>query len=421
MRAVLADLSTQRYVLTLAAQRLPRGLGHEAGWGPGGVFRLVDDLAEPRLPDAPGWVRLRPELAGICGSDLGVAHAKLSFVLSAFYPAVRQVPGHEVVAVVEEAGPGVTRVAAGDRVAVTPLLSCAQRGVERLCRACAEGDPGVCDRLDQPVAGCPGPSLGFDAQLGGGWGEVAVAHETQLHPVGDIPSTRAVLAEPASIALHAALRWRRRGERAVVIGAGTIGLLVTAALRMLHPDLDIIVLTSGPFADAAALRAGASRTLPSGGGAVAALAEADGGRLLHPRMTRTPILVDGVDAVFDAVGSADSIDLSLHLLRSTGSLVLIGAAGRQTVDWSLIWARQLTILGTVNLGHEEQLGGRHTMAQVVEWLGDEKYPVDGIVTHTYGLDEWRDGLRVAAAGPGAGCIKATLRPNPELPLVAGRA
>ncbi len=57
------------------------------------------------------------------------------------------------------------------------------------------------------------------------------------------------------------------------------------------------------------------------------------------------------------------------------------------------------------------------MAQVVEWLADPSYRVDGIVTHTFDLEDWKEGLETASAGPGAGCIKATLRPNPGIPLV----
>lgn len=418
MRAVVADLSTQRYLLTAAAQRLPRGAGRSAGWGPGGILSLVADAPVPALPTADGWVRLRPELSGICGSDVGVAHAKSSFVLSAFYSAPRQIPGHEMVAIVEEAGPGAA-VAEGARVVVDPVLSCVHRGFD-LCRSCREGFPNVCERFDEPGAsGCRAPTLGFDAALGGGWGEQVVAHQSQLHPVERIPSTRAVLAEPASIALHAALLWTRRGDRVVVIGPGTIGLLVTAALRMLHPDLDIIVVSPGEFGSRAAVAAGATRTLPADGQAVEALAASDGGRVLRPRLTRTPILAQGVDAVFDCVGLTDTLDLALHLLRPTGMLVLVGGAGKQSVDWSLVWNRQITVQGTINLGPEQSLGGRHTMAQIVDWFADPSYPIDGIVTHTYHLDDWRQGLETASAGPRAECIKAALRPNPGIPLVEG--
>jgi threonine dehydrogenase-like Zn-dependent dehydrogenase len=418
VRAVLGQLSPPRYVLTAAAQRLPRGLGKQVGWGPAGVLRLVEDLPAPVLPDAPGWVRLRPELSGICGSDVGLAHAKLSFVLSAYYTAQRQVPGHEIVAVVDEVGPGVTRVRAGDRVAVTACFACEQRGLEPLCRACAEGHVEVCERFDVPgTLGCTGASIGFEAAVGGGWGEQVVAHESQLYDVGTIPSRRAVLAEPASVALHAALRWERRGDRVVVIGPGTVGLLVVASLRTLHPDLDIIVLSPSELGTAHARRVGATRVLPSGPEAIEALAASDGGRVLRAQMTALPILEQGVDAVFDAVASPTTIDLGLHLLRSTGTFVMVGAAGRQPMDWSLVWNRQLSVLGTVNLGFEERLGGRHTMAQVVEWLGDPAFAVDGLVTHVFDLDQWTTGLATASAGPAAGCVKATLRPNPDLPLV----
>ncbi|MET0415696.1 MAG: zinc-binding dehydrogenase [Actinoplanes sp.] len=389
MRAVVADLSVPRYIRTAATR------------GRAGLLALRADVDPPALPDAPGWVRLRPELSGICGSDLAVARAKSSPVLSAYYTARRQILGHEIVAVVEETG---------ERVVLNPVLSCAHRGFAP-CRSCREGFPHVCERFDQPgVTGCRSPTQGFDAALGGGWGEQVVAHESQLHPVGALPSARAVLAEPASIALHAALRWERRGDRAVVLGPGTIGLLVTAALRRLHPDLDITVVGPSAFSHEQALRAGATRALDPGPDVVESLARLHGGRVIRPKITRTPILEQGVDVVFDCVGRRTTIDLALHLLRPTGTLVLVGSAGRQRVDWSLVWNRELTIRGTVNFG-------RPAMTEVVSWLADPSYPVDGLVTHVFGLDDWRAALATAAGGPAAGAVKVTLRPNAAIPLV----
>lgn len=415
MRAVLAEMTTSRYLLTAVASRVK----DDAGWSRGGMLSLREDVAEPRMPDADGWVRLRPELAGVCGSDVAIAHAKTSMVLTAFYAAPRAVLGHEVVGVVEEVGSGVTSVAEGDRVAVDPVLSCRHRGFDPVCRSCATGLPYVCERFDQPgVTRCQAATLGFDATLGGGWGELLVAHESQLYPVGSVPSRRAVLAEPASIALHAALHWKRQGDRAVVIGPGTIGLLVTAALRMLHPDLDVAVVSPGEFGADMARRSGASRTLPGGAAAVETLAASDGGRLVRPRMTKVPILERGVDAVFDCVAKPDTIDLALHVLRPGGMLVLVGAAGRQPVDWSLVWNRQITVQGTINFGPEPRLGGRHTMAQVVDWLVDESYPVDHLVTHVYDFGEWAIAMSTASAGPRAAAVKVALRPNPWLPIVS---
>jgi hypothetical protein len=130
VRAVLTDLSIPRYLFTAAAQHVPRGVGKGVGWGLSGLMSLRDDVPTPTLPEAPGWVLLRPELSGICGSDTAVAHAKSSRVLSAFYAARRQILGHEIVAVVERTGPGTTTVSPGDRVAIDPVLSCAHRGLD---------------------------------------------------------------------------------------------------------------------------------------------------------------------------------------------------------------------------------------------------------------------------------------------------
>jgi threonine dehydrogenase-like Zn-dependent dehydrogenase len=408
VRAVLADLSTPRYIWTAAAGKVK----HDAGWGPGGLMRLTD-VPEPALP-GDGWLRIAPELSGICGSDVGLAHAKNSFVMSAFYAEERAVPGHEIVGVVVE---GSGRFSEGDRVVLDPILSCAHRGFTP-CRTCAEGRPYACERFDEGGSiGCKAPGQGFSESVGGGWGQTLVAHESQCFAIGSVPSVRAVLAEPASIGLHAALQWRRTGDRVVVIGPGTIGLLVTAALRMLHPDLDIAVVSRGEFGASRALTAGATRTLPSGAAAVESLAASDGGRVVRPRMTPLPILERGIDGVFDCVGAPSTIDLALHLLRPGGMAVLVGAAGKQTVDWSLVWSRELTVQGSINSGPEPSLGGRRTFDQVAEWMADPGYRVDGLVTHVFDLEQFGEGLRVASAGPGMNAVKVALRPNPEIPLV----
>ena len=156
MRAVLADLSTPRYLWTAAAGKVKQ----DAGWGPGGLMRLTD-MPEPQLP-RDGWVRIKPELAGICGSDVGLAHAKNSFVMSAFYAEPKAIPGHEVVGVIVD-GPRE-----GERVVLDPILSCAHRGFSP-CRTCREGRPYACERfVEAGVTGCHAPGQRFSDAVGGG-------------------------------------------------------------------------------------------------------------------------------------------------------------------------------------------------------------------------------------------------------------
>lgn len=408
------DLAIPAYLLTAATRRLK----DDVGWSRAGVLALRDDLPEPVHPAGDSWVSVAPELSGICGSDVALAHGRASLVLTAFHAAPTAVLGHEVVGVVTDVGPGVRSVAEGDRVVLDPVVACRQRGFDPPCASCAAGQPNLCRRFDEPgVTGMRSALHGYDAPLGGGWGERLVAHAHQLYRVGATPSRRAVLAEPASIALHAALHWQRTGDRVVVIGPGAIGLLVTSALRRLHPDLDVIVVAPGESGARLALQSGASRTIPGGKAGLETLADADGGRLLRPTMTRLPILADGVDAVIDCVGAPDTIRLGMHVLRPGGMLVLVGSAAKQRVDWSLVWNRQLTVQGTIHSGPEPSLGGRATMAEVVDWLADDAFPVDHLLTHAFALDEWRAALSTASAGPRAAAVKVALRPNPTLPLV----
>ena len=82
-----------------------------------------------------------------------------------------------------------------------------------------------------------------------------------------------------------------------------------------------------------------------------------------------------------------------------------------------MWHRELSIHGAAFYAPEPQFAGRTTMAQVADWLADPAYRVDGLVTHTYDLSDWTTALNTADRGPGAGAVKVTLRPNPDLPLV----
>jgi threonine dehydrogenase-like Zn-dependent dehydrogenase len=406
MRALVADLSNSRAAWTVAASRVRR----DAAWRRGGVLSL-DDVPVPVLPRGAGWVRVRPTVTGICGSDLKLLHVTgFSPLLSAYSPSRRVVLGHEVTGVVEAAGPGVTRVREGDAVFVEPTLRCVHKGLPE-CRRCRAGEGHLCENLDQAGDLCVGQGIGFSDVVGGGWSDALVAHESMLTPAGGLPESRAVLAEPASVALHAALRWERSGDTAVVIGPGTIGLLVTAALRRLHPDLDITVVCAGEFGARQAMSVGASRTVQQPSALVLdTVAATIGARRIRPRFGNLPVLDGGVDVVFDCVTSAATVDLGLRLLRGRGTFVMVGTAGRTKVDWSLVWFRELTIRGAVVYGEESGLGGRRTFEVMGDWLADPAFPVDDVVTHSFPLERYAEALRTATAGPAAGAVKVVLRP-----------
>jgi threonine dehydrogenase-like Zn-dependent dehydrogenase len=112
--------SVPRYVAARAVgQRIPGLIS-----APVAPLRLVN-REEPALP-AEGWTRVRPRLAGICGSDLATLTGRSSFY---FTPLVSMpfIPGHEVVG---ELLDQVDDLPAGTRAVLDPVLSCAARGLE---------------------------------------------------------------------------------------------------------------------------------------------------------------------------------------------------------------------------------------------------------------------------------------------------
>src|SRR5881398_338602 len=110
--------------------------------GPVTPLRLVT-RDEPRTP-ADGWVRVRPLLSGICGSDLNTLAGKSSFYFSPLV-SLPFVPGHEVVGELLDDADGLH---AGTRVVLDPVLSCYARGLTP-CGACASGHLGRCDHVTE--------------------------------------------------------------------------------------------------------------------------------------------------------------------------------------------------------------------------------------------------------------------------------
>lgn len=402
-------LDTTSLVRTAAVAAGTR-VHHDMPWGRAGLLSLRH-LEPPTMPEGDGWVRIRPTLAGICGSDLKLLHVGFSPVLSAYNPATRAVPGHELVGVVEAAGPGVRRCHEGDRVLVDPVAGCVAKGLP-VCRRCAAGDYQLCERLPDAGRACAGQGLGFTDRLGGGWSEAVLAHESQCYPIDEqIPDKRAVLGEPAAVALHAVLRWSGRPGHAVVIGPGTVGLLVTAALRHVRPESDVTVVCAGAFGESWARRVGAHATVSQPpAAALETVAARLGARLLRPRVGRLPVLDGGADVVFDCIGTASTLDLAARLLRARGELVLVGTAGRTRFDWSLVWFRELSVHGSLCYSEEAALGGRRTFDVVRDWLADSAGRLDGLVTHTFPLERYADALSTAAAGPAECAVKVAFVP-----------
>ena len=387
--------ATNQRALHIFGSRLPRLTG---GWMPW----LELCRYEPSTPPGPDWVRLRPALAGICGTDMALLTGHASAILSPFasFPAVL---GHEVVGTVEEDG---------RRVVVDPIIGCVVRGLEP-CRRCAVGQARFCERATEGAIS-PGILIGFCADLPGGWSDAMTVHRSQLHPVPDtVPDEAAVLIEPFSVALHAVLAGPpAAGDRVLVIGAGTMGLLTVAALRVVAPEADVVLLARHQRQRAIGERLGATIE-PAGAGAAVRAAERHAGARLHRSILGQAVLTGGFSQVYDAVGSRDSVTDALAVADAGGRVVLVGGpAELGGLDWTLAWARELRIDGTYVYGPEpSREGAPHTLDEAIRLVAAHpELRLAEMVTHTFPLEGWRRAMRTVLSRGSSDAIKVAFRP-----------
>jgi L-iditol 2-dehydrogenase len=397
LRLRFASSAVNHRALQLFGSRLPRLGG--AGWMPWLQLARFDARALP----GPDWLRVRPVLAGICGTDLALLTGRASAVMSPFtsFPAVL---GHEVVGTVVEVGASVEAAAVGDRVVVDPVISCRVRGLDP-CRECGDGHPATCLRAtDGPIS--PGLLIGFCRDLPGAWGDEMLVHASQVHLVPpEVPDAVAVLVEPLSVALHAVLRAPPAGgSQVLVIGGGSMGLLVTAALRLLAPDAEVTVLTRHPLQARMAGRMGADRVVREGESGVMSVAGARGFRSLHG----TTVYAGGFPFVYDCVGSRETLDLSLRVASPRGHVVVVGGPGViGDLDWTLLWTRERTMIGSYVYAEEPSLDGRpHTFDVALGLLRDHHLPLGELVTHRFRLERWREAMAVNLKRGRVGVLKA---------------
>jgi len=396
MKAISFAAPIPTYIATKVAGRI------SDSWlvGPHACTRYTD-VATPDLP-SEHWVRIRTRLGGICGSDLGIVGLEASPSTSPFssFPFVI---GHENVGTIEHCGAGVRGFAAGERVIVNPLLCCEARAVSPPCAACAAGHHSRCAHFTDGALP-PGMFIGTTRSLGGSWGEQFVAHESQLVRVPDaVSDAGAVMTEPFACCVHAVREsLPAPGQRVLVIGAGTMGLLMVAALQALAPKSPVTTLARHPFQARHAENLGASRTVMARGDYLGALAEAAGTRLLQPILGR-PIGIGGFDVVYVCISSVRGVEDAMRFSRAGAMIVLLGnATTLRGLDWTPLWIKELTFRGTLAYGCHAHGGADANAFNVAAGLiADGRAPIASLVTHQFPLADYRTALQTARAkGPG---------------------
>ncbi len=377
------------------------------------MLRYGEDWPVPE-PKRPNEVQTKTILSGICGTDMHLIDVTISYATSIIANPVNPFPmGHELVARVTKIGENVKNIHVGDRVVYNPLPFCEACGVPP-CPSCQQGHWETCSAL----AGVPGGSRqhvpeslkGIGGFGGGGWSEYLVGFEKQFFPVPEnVPDDVAVITEPFSIGIHAAMGHLPMDDEVVmVIGGGIIGLMTIAAIRALGSKARILVVARHRHQAEWAMKLGANEVInetkhPQLYEKVAALT---GGNLFKPTLgARILYGSGGPDVIFDCVASDETLSDALHLVRCNGTLVIVGMDFSVTkkVDWQLGMHKEVTIINRCNQGVEEFKGRKvPTFQLALNFFAENPNRFKGVVTHKFAINEYQQAFHTQTH-KGKGC------------------
>ena len=355
------------------------------------TIRMVE-IPEPTLP-SPDWVKLRTIYCGFCGSDLNLICLHDSPTASPFtsFPCVI---GHEIVGEIIAAGTNVQDFKPGDRVAINPGLACATRGISPACPSCQSGRSSNCLNFaegDLPA----GMFTGINHGVVGGFAPYLVAHRSQLYRVPDqIPSQAAVMTEPLAVALQTLFDNRPEDtDKILVVGGGVIGNLIVQAARVLTPRCHISVVEPSPFAAELIQQLGADEII-STKDIFPQTASITGARIYKP-LLGMEIPMGGFDRVYDTVGHAATLNMSLRVLTTMGTLSIVGIGGDVKLDLTPLWLKLQTVKGVYAYGMATHNGTRrHVFDIALDLMRKDHINAAKLVTHEFALADFQDMLSV---------------------------
>jgi 2-desacetyl-2-hydroxyethyl bacteriochlorophyllide A dehydrogenase len=297
------------------------------------------ELADQPPPGSPpnGWALVDVAYVGICGTDYHIFEGKHPFLA---YPRVM---GHEVSGTVVEIN-GPSAISVGQEVIVNPYLSCGK------CVACRQGKPNCCVSIQV---------LGVHRD--GAMSEQLLVPVANLLPAGGLSLAEAASVEFLAIGAHAVRRSMAvRGQRALVIGAGPIGLGTALFARIAKQNVTIMDVSAERLTFA-------SRQL----GFV--VIDASKGEILEKVSERT--VGAGFDVVYDATGNSRSMHAAFAYVAHGGVMVLVSVVQDDiTFSDPEFHKREMMLIGSRN-------ATRADFQHVVTSIRAGEIPIDRLVTH----------------------------------------
>lgn len=304
---------------------------------------------DPVTLETPGLgrdeVRIAVRYVGLCGTDLHIFHGHMDGRVD--IPAVI---GHEMSGVISEVGGDVEGWGVGDAVTVMPLLW------DGTCPACLAGNSHVCQNL---------AFVGIDTP--GALQEEWVVPASLLVRVPEsVPLDHAALVEPVAVAVHDVRRSELEpGQKAVVIGAGPIGVLIAAVARQIGADVVIVELDAERRSFAADL--GLTTIDPRAVDAVEWVQDWTVGA--------------GADVVFEVAGAAAAVLSATSYAKVRGTVVVVAIHPEpRPIDLQRVFWRELRLLGA-------RVYQRTDFEEAVRLVAAGAVPTDALISGVVPLDD----------------------------------
>ena len=317
------------------------------------------EIVELPVPEAgAGEVLLRMEHVGFCGSDLNTFRGANALAKS---PVI---PGHEIGAVIEAAGPGVPEfLRPGLTMTVNPYTACGT------CPSCRRGRPNAC--RDNQTLG---------VQRDGAMRELMAIPWEKVIPAGSLTTREAALVEPMSVGFHAVSRGAVTDtDTVMVIGCGMVGLGAVAAAAQRGATVIAADINERKLDVARQMGAayGLDTTAPD---FRERLAQITGG--------------DGPDVVVEAVGSPATYRLAVDSVAFTGRVVCIGYSKQEvTFETRLFVQKELDIRGSRNAEPAD-------FQDVIKCLESKSFPVENLISRIVSTGTAQEALSSWSQNPG---------------------
>ena len=293
---------------------------------------------------------------GICGSDL---HFFRHCGLGSFKNPLPIDIGHEPSGIVVDSKSSL--FAAGDSVAIEPGINCHK------CKFCKKGLHNLCTNTK---------FLG--ANDIGAFRDYIILEPERLFKIQNISFEKAALLEPLGVALHAINRVHCNiGEEVAILGSGTIGLCILSVLKKM--GCKVTIFDPLDYRLAFATRLGADETC------------------INNANSKLVEFKNKFSAVFDAVGTQDSMKKSVQLVATSGEICIVGIP---EVDEIVINPHQMRVKEII-LTNSRRSNQTLEMAYNLYYSDNQ---IEDIVTHCFPLEEIQTAFEMAS-GYLNGCVK----------------